>query len=78
MAVDLFESGAVEVGVAGGRLERKPLRASALGFGEAAPLYTEMVKLKYPDGHRRSPKIEISVAEPLPCTIRAIIPEMGV
>ncbi|RED52184.1 hypothetical protein [Aestuariispira insulae] len=78
VTVDLFESGAIEVGVEGKGRERKPLRPSELPFGAAEPLYSALVKVKFPSGHDLVPRVEIAAREPLPCTIRAIIPEMGV
>lgn len=78
VSVDLFESGSVIVGPPGGNTERRPLRSSALQFGEVEPLYTQDETVPFSGNSETSPMVEVTSDEPLPCTIRGLIMELEV
>lgn len=64
-------------GVPGGRLDPLPTRDSAVGFGQAAGLFSGDVELTMPGGWDRAGQVEIRQDLPQPMTLLALMPTVA-
>jgi len=64
-------------GVPGGRLDPLPTRDSAVGFGQAPPLFSGDVELTMPGGWDRAGQVEIRQDLPQPMMLLALMPTVS-